>query len=347
MHTKPRPLISVLLAYYNDTKHVEAAIKSVLAQSFNNIELIVVDDFSPDEAARKYIVDLSKEYSFSLIKHPHNWGATKAFRTAYEESHGEYISIISHDDLYASDKLEYMLPIMEERNLDVLYCNGSHFEEEGIEKAVRFDDNEVMAAQKNGQASVAELISSKDTIGCLLTQGALYKRHVWEEQKFEREKYLLDDWPFTIITWRKYKTYYDAHNVYYYRLHRNNAHKEYLKWLPARIQTICELADPEKKINTMSYIFTDVGIAAFNDGDINASYKLVSCGLILAETDKNILFAKKYLKDISRKRILNDFNFKILFLLAIEMGFIRIAENCDRLKRKIKAILKCAIHKPA
>ena len=56
---KEHPLVSVLLAFYNNIQYVEESIRSVINQTYKNIELIVVDDCSPDEKASQYIKELA------------------------------------------------------------------------------------------------------------------------------------------------------------------------------------------------------------------------------------------------------------------------------------------------
>lgn len=300
MPTSKRPLISVLMAYYDNPKYVERAIASVMGQTYRDFELIVVDDCSPSAEGKRVIGELADRYGFKLIRHDRNMGAAKAFRTAFENSSGELISIISHDDLYSEDKLEYMLSVLSDKGLDVLYCNGSSFKDDDIGSAIPFDDREVMEAQSFGQSSVADLISSKDTVGCLLTQGALYRRVVWTEQQNYRERFLLDDWPFTIIAWKKYATMYDPHNVYFYRLHEDNVHKNYLKWLPARIQTVCELVDRDLKTDVMGRILIDVGSAALNQGETKMAFSFVSAGMMMVESENDVRHADNLLLRLSQ-----------------------------------------------
>ena len=85
---KEHPLVSVLLAFYNNIQYVEESIRSVINQTYKNIELIVVDDCSPDEKASQYIKELADRYQFTLIRKEKNQGASKAFQTAFEYSKG-------------------------------------------------------------------------------------------------------------------------------------------------------------------------------------------------------------------------------------------------------------------
>jgi glycosyltransferase involved in cell wall biosynthesis len=98
-----KPFISVLINNYNYAPFIEQAISSVLNQTYDNFELIIVDDGSTDNS----IEILSK------IKHPkvkiilkENGGQASAFNVGFEASSGEIIAFLDSDDWWKDDKLE-------------------------------------------------------------------------------------------------------------------------------------------------------------------------------------------------------------------------------------------------
>lgn len=277
--------VSVLLAHYNGKQYVEESIKSVINQTYKNWELIIVDDASTDKESIDLLVSLQKKYSFRLIKHHQNQGAAKALQTALANSNGDYISYLSHDDKYEPDKLEYMLGRMGNEMLDALYCNGGTFSE--TSELTPFPDDEVLQAQKESQLNVTKIISSRDTVGCLLTQGALYKRDVLIELNWIKDRFIIDDWPLTIVIWRDYKTRYDPKLVYHYRLHENNTHKNFWKWWPARIQVIGELIHDKDKLDVLSFMLTDLSRCYKINSQNDESHRLAAAALILAYSKRN------------------------------------------------------------
>lgn len=292
------PKVSILMAYYDNTEHVAESIESVFNQTHPNFELIVVNDKSPSPEAQKLIIDLQKKWGFQLIQHEENLGASKAFNTAFRSSNGDFISLISHDDLYTADKLQHSIDLIHKHKLDAVYCNGIELRQNG--EKIPFPTDEVSEKLAHGgQAAVADLISSKDTVGCLLTQGGVFKRHVYEELSWVRNKFLLDDWPLTIKVWRDYKTTFSNHPVYIYRQHENNIHKNYWRWFPARVQVISELANPEKKLDTLSFIMADIARFMRNEKSYNEAYKMAHAALFLAESDINIRKSIKIIESLS------------------------------------------------
>ncbi|MDE2119649.1 MAG: glycosyltransferase [Betaproteobacteria bacterium] len=98
------PLVSVVMPVYNGAKYVAAAIESALAQTYENLELIIVNDGSPDNSAaviQPFLADRRVKY----IEQP-NEGVAGARNTALGLAGGEFIAFIDQDDLWMPDKLE-------------------------------------------------------------------------------------------------------------------------------------------------------------------------------------------------------------------------------------------------
>lgn len=100
----PKPLVSVLIASWNYGRFVGAAIESALRQSYENLEVVVVDDGSTDDSCRVVQGYADRDLRVRLIRKP-NGGAASALNRAFAESHGEIVCFLDADDLWASDKL--------------------------------------------------------------------------------------------------------------------------------------------------------------------------------------------------------------------------------------------------
>jgi glycosyltransferase involved in cell wall biosynthesis len=96
------PDISVIMPAYNHERYVGEAIESVLAQTFEDFEFIIINDGSPDQTEnviQKYADPRIRYYS------QENQGAHHALNRGIELSRGEYLSIINSDDLYHRERL--------------------------------------------------------------------------------------------------------------------------------------------------------------------------------------------------------------------------------------------------
>lgn len=110
-----KPLVSILIPCYNAEQWLADAIESALAQTWRNIEIIVVDDGSTDAS-----VAIAKQYESRHIKliSQHNQGASAARNTAYRALQGDFIQYLDADDLLAPDKVERQIQQLESSSLN-------------------------------------------------------------------------------------------------------------------------------------------------------------------------------------------------------------------------------------
>ena len=121
--------ISVIIPNYNYARYLDQAIESVLVQSYENIELIVVNNGSTDnslEVLEKY------EDKIRLINQP-NLGQSGARNSGLSLSSGEFIAFLDADDFWEPNKLEMQISIMND-DTQLVYCGITPFKEPGNEK---------------------------------------------------------------------------------------------------------------------------------------------------------------------------------------------------------------------
>ena len=104
------PLVSIVIPLYNGANYVESALKSALAQDYDNIEIIVVNDGSTDDGAGR---DICMKYAdrITYLEKP-NGGCSSALNYGIKAAKGEYISWLSHDDLYESNKVSHQVELL-------------------------------------------------------------------------------------------------------------------------------------------------------------------------------------------------------------------------------------------
>lgn len=128
------PKISTIITIYNMEKYLEETIKSIQLQTYNNIELIIINDGSTDNSLEK-IIDLCKNHNNITIIDQINMGLSKARNIGLEYAKGEYIYYIDGDDILEKDTFEQLILKADEQNLDILYFDGkSFYENEELEK---------------------------------------------------------------------------------------------------------------------------------------------------------------------------------------------------------------------
>jgi len=126
-------LISIITPSYKSEKFISLTIESVLNQSYQNWEMIIVDDVSPDNTNKIIEEYIKKDSRIKLIKLEKNSGPAMARNRAIEEAKGRYIAFLDADDLWNNDKLEKQIKFMEDNNLSFTYSSYNLIDENGNE----------------------------------------------------------------------------------------------------------------------------------------------------------------------------------------------------------------------
>lgn len=122
------PLVSIIIPVYKGKNYLAEAIDSALAQTYKNIEILVVNDGSPDEGATERVA-LSYGDKIRYISQK-NGGVSSALNTGIREMKGEYFSWLSHDDLYVPTKIEKQVSLIQTKN-DIILCSGILMDKNG------------------------------------------------------------------------------------------------------------------------------------------------------------------------------------------------------------------------
>ena len=107
-----KPLISVILPIYNVAQFLPRCIESVCSQTYDNLEIILVDDGSPDDCG-----DICDKYAEKdnriVVVHKQNGGLSDARNKGAEIANGEYITFIDSDDYVTDTYVEYLYSLIE------------------------------------------------------------------------------------------------------------------------------------------------------------------------------------------------------------------------------------------
>ena len=116
------PLVTIVIPVYNGTNFMHEAIDCALAQTYKNIEVLVVNDGSTDNGATE---EVAKSYGDKIrYIYKENGGVSSVLNTAIQQMRGEWLSWLSHDDLYYPNKIEKQISfinklIKENENIDL------------------------------------------------------------------------------------------------------------------------------------------------------------------------------------------------------------------------------------
>ena len=128
MKSTPEPLVTVVIPAYNRARSIENSLRSVQAQTYQNWEVIVVDDSSKDDTAA-CVMRLGQEDSrIKLIRHQRNQGAQAARNTGIHAAQGKWIAFLDSDDQFFPYSLESRMMVANRENVSVVHsgCNMIH-----------------------------------------------------------------------------------------------------------------------------------------------------------------------------------------------------------------------------
>jgi glycosyltransferase involved in cell wall biosynthesis len=114
-------LVSIIMPSYNTSKYISETIESVLAQSYANWELIIVDDCSADDTDK--VISGVEDKRIKYYKNEKNSGAAVSRNKALREAKGKWIAFLDSDDLWSPEKLEKQIAFMEKNNYHFTYTN--------------------------------------------------------------------------------------------------------------------------------------------------------------------------------------------------------------------------------
>ncbi len=126
------PSVSIIMPTYNGERYIAEAIDSCLKQTFNNIELIILDDGSTDNTSN--VVKEINDSRIRLISLNHNSGLALALNQGFMCSIGDYLTWTSDDNTYEPEAIDIMVDYLEkDREVDFIYSNYYLIDEEDKE----------------------------------------------------------------------------------------------------------------------------------------------------------------------------------------------------------------------
>lgn len=153
-----KPLVSIITPVYNGEKNISYTIDSVLNQTLDDFEMIIVDDISTDDT-KKVINEYAKRDKrikfYTLTK---KGGASAARNFAINKSKGRYIAFLDGDDLWQCDKLEKQIRFMKENNIAFSYTDYEYIDE---------NNNQLNIVRKCPKKMSYFRMLFGDSIGCL------------------------------------------------------------------------------------------------------------------------------------------------------------------------------------
>jgi len=197
-------LVSIVLPTYKRAHLLPLAIRSVLAQTYTNWELIVVDDNSPDATAE--VVASFSDPRISYVRNEPNLKLPRALNRGFSLARGEYLTWTSDDNLFAEQALEKMVARLRTGDCDLVYADYYLFSEQDGEGRPRDPQHDRLSA-------TVQLEKGNHIGACFL-----YTRRVYETVgDYDPELFLVEDYDYFIRIARRFTLAHIAEPLYYFR----------------------------------------------------------------------------------------------------------------------------------
>lgn len=207
-------LISVIVPIYNVEKYLTKCIESIINQTYKNLEIILVDDGSPDNCPT-ICDEYAKKDSRIKVIHKKNGGLSDARNAGLDIATGEYVMFIDSDDFIDIDMMKSMMNNMIDNNVDLVVCNIKYIYDNG-EKVKYNQEDKILDKHE----AMKEYI--KDGIVQAIACNKLYKKKLISDLRYKVGKINEDEFFTYKIVDRTDRIYYNSKPFYKY-LQRNTS----------------------------------------------------------------------------------------------------------------------------
>lgn len=175
-----KPLISVIVPIYKVEEYLHRCVDSIVNQSYTNLEIILVDDGSPDRCGEICDEYVQKDERVKVI-HKENGGLSDARNVAIESAQGEFLTFIDSDDYVDMHYIEYMYRVMANCQVDCVLCDFQKFSHTKIlNKDVDFCEYQILPSMV-----ALEMILYQNKLDPA-AWAKLYKRQVFNNLRYPK-----------------------------------------------------------------------------------------------------------------------------------------------------------------
>lgn len=221
------PLISVIMPSYNHEKFILKAIESVLKQTCDDFELVIIDDASEDNSS-KIIQSFDKNnIKIRSFFHEKNRGIAKTVNECIEKAKGKYISFFSSDDVWIKEKLEKQIEILKKDEDLLVWSEGAIIDAQGNFTGELFTQMHSALNRKKSGNIFEELLKNNYICG----QSLICKRENLKNIKFDENLKYLNDYKFYVDLAKEYKFCFIPEPLTMYRIHgKNSIFSDKIEW---------------------------------------------------------------------------------------------------------------------
>ena len=172
------PLVSVIIPVYDVADYLQEALDSVIRQTYNNLEILIVDDGSTDGSG-----EICDRYALNdhriIVFHQENKGLSAARNVGLDHATGDVIAFLDSDDAFRINAIETMVGEMQEYKADIVVCGFVWCGTLGRMAPIQVDGKKIDVI--NTEEAFKRIIERKIETA---PWNRLYKKRIWEELRF-------------------------------------------------------------------------------------------------------------------------------------------------------------------
>ena len=207
-----RELVSVIVPVYNVELYLKFCVESIIMQTYENLEIILVDDGSKDGSPHICDAFLNKDKRVRVI-HQQNQGLSAARNAGIEVARGKYFTFVDSDDYIRKDMIERLVNLVERKKVDIACCE---YEEVFFHKKIPVNyERGSNLVYRNRVDELKELFGTK-RISIVVAWGKVYKAELWKDIRFPIGKLHEDESTTYKIISKAKKIVHSDRKMYYY-----------------------------------------------------------------------------------------------------------------------------------
>lgn len=209
------PKISILVPVYNVEKYIKECLDSIINQTYQNLEIILVNDGSTDNSGNICDEYARKDTRIKVI-HQKNQGLATVRNVSVAAATGDYIGFVDSDDFISPDMYKDLVTIAEDKNADIVMCNLGYVDQDGNEIPNYRSAKPITERELTGTEFVTELSNNYNSI-YVVTVDKLYRRNLFEGIRYPDGKINEDEAVIHRIAHKCKKIVFTSNAYYFYR----------------------------------------------------------------------------------------------------------------------------------
>lgn len=346
------PLVSIIVPIYKVEPFLNKCVLSILNQTYRNIEILLVDDGSPDKCPR-ICDEFAKKDNRIIVIHQNNMGLPYARKSGFEKSSGDYIYFVDSDDYIDKDCIKILVSHAQINNADITLSgiNNEIQSEKRIYKVPRIEPGFYDKQSINALLSKDFLFNKRTKISSypLYAWGKLIRKDVLDGYfEVSTQFHYWEDMPSTFYLTKKINSLEIVkENLYYYVIHPNQVTQKPIEAIwhyYVDVWNYLEKSDTDGFLKTQLpqrmwwVIMNGLAINIKNNSNFGEFKKIFQT---IRETSivKRIVLNSTLLRPLSPSYKILYYLFKkkylILYYIIIRFDILSLIKNCLKLNKKL------------